>query len=102
MGDSVFDQIVLRVAPASNQYPPLSTDLQWWFDTNYPIRDFDCLRAVYTCYDTHCLKGFEDYSLKYVRVFSNLCSVENEELKDLIIKHTMKVCKDPAFAKAED
>jgi len=83
--DNLFTKIILRIVSADNRYPTLPTELEWWFSMSIVADNFDCLRSTYRTYHNNCLRGFEDYSWKYVRIFANICMYyEKVKLSDMI------------------
>lgn len=84
--DALFAKLVNKIVSADNRYPMLPTHLDWWYSMPLYADNYDCLRSTYRAYHNNCLRGFEDYSWKYIRVLSNICMIyDRKELSDIIV-----------------
>jgi len=88
--DTAVQDIITQIVTSDNRWPQESTALAYWFDMTRDLvrRDYDCLRLMVRQYQDNCYRGLEDYSMKYVRVFANLCTVF--DLQDKQVKAIMK------------
>ncbi len=58
---------------------------------DFPLpRNFDCLRATMSSYETHC-ERFSDYSLKYVKYLVKACESENTPV-DMLLHRIQTAC----------
>lgn len=75
--DLAFEKIIKQVVTSDNRYPQEKTDVKHWYDMKRDLvrKDYDCLRMMVGLYQETCYRGLEDYSMKYVRVLANLCTV---------------------------
>jgi len=93
--DYVFQRIVAQTVSSVNNFPEPPKLLSDWFAMQTPVLDYDCLRASFNAYNEYCYRGFEDYSYKYVRILSNMCSYFNhdEPTKERLAYITEDVCR---------
>merc|ERR1712083_584081 len=75
--DLAIKKIIQQVVTSDNRYPQEKTDVKHWYHMKRDLvrKDYDCLRMMVGLYQENCYRGLEDYSMKYVRVLANLCTV---------------------------
>jgi len=88
--DHAVQDIINQIVTSDNRWPQEPTDLKYWFDMKRDLvrRDYECLRMMVRQYQDNCYRGLEDYSMKYVRVLANLCTVFDLQSKQ--VKAIMK------------
>jgi len=53
--------------------------------------DFDCLRDMYELYEYNC-GHFDDYSLKYVKYFVNMCETAEWHERYMAASRMIEIC----------